>query len=293
MKGVKVNLKAVPEVMKTLGMWGKKRLPSILTAFGIGGMLMATVMAANDAPKYQSAVKKAERDKAEELGMEYGTAKLTKNEKIRIWIGFFWREIVIDGVSIFVICYSDHMQWSSVASITGMYIAKADDLKELRKKIIQTDGEEKLKEYEKSIHMDTMVNEQVNNPSMSIVNTGHGTTVFFEPISKTFFYSDIWHVQKALREMVAQCNEYGHYRLSELMTDLDLPDNDIWDYFSFYHESMNDIDVNGVEQLFDYHSIDFDNGDFRPCIWLDIKNRVYYNQMNDGGGLFRAKYSDC
>ena len=286
---MKFNWKEVQSVGRALVASGKKHLPTALTVVGIGGFIAAIFMAAEDGPKYQSAVKKAERDKAEELGVEEETVELTKTEKAKLVFGYFAREIAVGTLSTVAIGYSDFVEVKEALRYLGMYKAVETEFKDLRKKIVQTDGEEKLKEYEKAIHQDILN----TNDGCPFVQTGHGNTVFYEPISKTYFCSDIWHVQKALREMIANCNQYGNYRLSELMSDLDLPDNDIWDYFSFYHESVNDIDVNAVEQLFDYHSIDFENGDFRPCIWLDIKNRVYYNQMNDGGGLFRAKYGDC
>lgn len=273
---MKINWKAVPEAMKVLGRFGEKHLPSILTGIGIAGFIGTAVLAAQEAPKAESAIRKEEREKTirvrGEINYENELVKLTPWETVKVTAGYYWPSVALGSASTICILSAHKIDLTRLASVTAAYQLSKGELKDLKKKIIQTDGEEKLKEYEKGAHRDILM----ANPPTDIYNTGHGTTIFYDPTSGRPFYSDIWYVEKALRTMVRTCKDEGTYGLSELRDDLDLPKNDTQDDFQFTYETIRDIDEDNIAKfLFEYHDLDVDNGDARPCIWLKISDRLH------------------
>lgn len=276
---MKINWKAIPDAFKVLGKLGEKHLPTILTSLGVGGFIATAVLAAKEAPKAESAVRKAEKEKAEELGVE--EAKLKPVEYIKTAAGYYWPSVVLGTASTVAILSAHKIDLTRLASVTAAYQLSKGELKELKNKIIQKDGEDKLKEYDNDIHADTL---HVCSPSY-IYNTGKGNTIFYEPMSNVLFYSDIWHVTRALQTVINACKNGDEYSLDELRDNLDLPKCPATRDYVFMYNSFNDTSIDSVEDLFEYHSIDRDNGDMRPCIWLDIMDRCF----NTIPGSFRNR----
>lgn len=75
--------------------------------------------------------------------------------------------------------------------------------------------------------------------------------------------------------------------LDELLDDLDLPTTPLTADYAFFRDGVGDISCDRVHDLFEYHSVDAEHGDARPCIWLDIKERVANLRIYEEGGSFR------
>lgn len=271
---MKINWKSIPEAIKVLGRFGEKHLPSILTGFGVAGFIGTAVLAAKEAPKAESAIKKEKRDKTirvrGEVNYENELVELTLVEKVKTTAGYYWPSVALGTASAVCILSAHKIDLTRLASVTAAYQLSKSDLKDLKHKIIEKDGKEKLKEYEKDTHKDVLS----NTPPSTIYNTGKGTTVFYDPTSGMLFYHDIWHVERALMRVLDACKNDGEYSLEEFRYDLDLPKNSTQGDYEFTYESMKDISTDSIHDLFEYHSIDSDNGDLRPCIWLDIGDRI-------------------
>lgn len=273
---MKINWKAIPEAIKVLGRFGEKHLPSILTGLGVAGFIGTAVLAAKEAPRAETAIRKAERELTnpttryadDEVLVEVRT--LTKWEKLKLTSGYYWPSVALGTASAVCVLSAHKIDLTRLASVTAAYQLSKKDLKDLKDKIIEKDGKEKLKEYQKDVHKDSMG----DLPPSSIYNTGKGTTVFYDPTSGTYFYHDIWHVERALMRMYDACRNEGRYSLEELRYDLDLPKNSTQGDYMFTYDTIRDISTDSIHDLFEYHSVDSDNGDLRPCIWLDIADRV-------------------
>lgn len=284
---MKINWKAIPEGLKILGKIMEKNKSTILVAAGIGGWIGTTVLASKQAVKAKSALNQAIREKTE-MGADE-PAELTVADKVKATWQYYIPVVVSGAASSAVIILAHKIDLSKIASITASYQLAKGELKNLKDKIIEKDGPEKLKDYEKEVHNQTMV----NSIGDTIYNTGDGNTIFFDPTSNTFFYSDIWKVTKELMTMVNTCKNGDTYSLAELSDGLGLPRTYIIgrDDYVFTYDSVRDIDLDSIQDLFEYHSINAEKGDFRPCIWLNIKD-ILYNiyDIGDSRPSFRRKY---
>ena len=272
---MKINFKAIPEALKVVGKVLEKNKSTILVGAGLAGWIGTTVLVAKAAPKAKTAEAQAEREKGEEL---------TVVEKVKATWQYYIPAAAGGIASSAAIIYAHKLDLAKITSLLSTYQLTKGELKTLKDKIVEKDGEEKLKEYQKETHEDKL--QKVDKEH--ILDTGKGTTIFYEPLTGTLFYSDIWHVEKALVRMVEQCTRNdGMCSLDELLDDLDLPTTPLTADYAFFRDGVGDISCDRVHDLFEYHSVDAENGDCRPCIWLDIKERVANLRIYDEGGSFR------
>jgi len=279
---MKINWKAIPEGLKVFGHILERNKSTILVGAGLLGWVGTAVLVGQAAPKAQTAVNKAVREKTEAGAEEPET--LTAVETVKATWKYYIPAAVTGVASSAAIIYAHKIDLSKVASLMTSYQLSKGELKKLKDKIVEKDGDKKLKEYEKDVHRDVLV----SSPPSFIYNTGKGTTVFFDPCSHMYFYSDIWHVQRALGAMLDEVRNEGSSNLEELRDDLGLPPLKLLNDYAFFYDGISDITHENLSDLFEYHSIDEDNGDLRPCIWLNIEDRVY-NVCDMGRGSFRSR----
>lgn len=272
---MKINWKAIPEGFKILGKVMERNKSTILVGAGLVGWIGTAVLVGRAAPKAQTAIAQAEREKGEEL---------TFVEKVKVSWQYYIGAGAAGVASSAAIVVGHRVDLKTITSIAGTCQLAKGELKQLKDKIVEKDGEEKLKEYQKDTHEDSL--KKVDKEH--ILDTGKGTTIFYEPLTGTLFYSDIWYVERALIRMVEQCTRNdGMCSLDELLDDLDLPTTPLTADYAFFRDGVGDISCDRVHDLFEYHSVDAEHGDCRPCIWLDIKERVANLRIYEEGGSFR------
>lgn len=289
---MKINWKAVPETFKVLGKLGEKHLPTILTGLGIAGFIGTAVLAAKEAPKAETAVRKAEREKSERENpgaLELPKVKLTLWEQTKATAGYYWPSVALGAASTVCILSAHKIDLTRLASVTAAYQLSKKDLKELKDKIIEKDGKEKLKEYEKEIHEPEIRHYVSEFGETGIYNTGKGITIFFDPTTGMPFYSDLFVVQKAIRHMVQGCEREDSYPLSAFRHELGLPRNDSEKDYHFYYEfvrdTIEDVDSDNFSDYFEYHGMNPDEGDNRSVIWLRIPEFIAHRRDNDEEGV--------
>lgn len=283
---MKINWKAVPEAFKVLGKLGEKHLPTILTGLGVAGFIGTAVLAAKEAPKAETAIRKAEREKSErenpgELALP--KVNLTLWEKTKATAGYYWPSVALGTASTVCILSAHKIDLTRLASVTAAYQLSKKDIKELKDKIIEKDGEKKLEEYRSDIREDTL--RAHADKGINPVYTGYGDTLFYEPMSQTFFYDDIFRVEKILISAVVQCNcGSGYYGLAEFQAATKIFKNPFWENWFFTSKTFGDLDETTANRLFKYTSIDAvkDNGDGRPCVWLDFDGDRRLEYFPDG-----------
>lgn len=292
---MKINWKAVPEAFKVLSKLGEKHLPTILTGLGVAGFIGTAIMAAKEAPKAESAIRKAQKDLEcqetryadDEVFLEIRT--LTRWEKVKITAGYYWPSVALGAASTACILSAHKIDLTRLASVTAAYQLSKKDLKELKDKIVEKDGKEKLQEYEKEIHEPEIRRYVSEFGSTGIYNTGKGITIFFDPTSGMPFYSDLFAVQKAIRHMVQGCEREDSYPLSAFRHELGLPRNDSEKDYHFYYEfvrdTIEDVDSDNFSDYFEYHGMNPDEGDNRSVIWLRIPEFIAHRRDNDEEGV--------
>lgn len=279
---MKINWKAIPDAMKLLGKVVENNKSTILVGAGLLGWVGTAVLAAKATPKAKTAIDKAIREKTEPGAEE--PAELTPVETVKATWQYYIPAVGAGLASSAAIIYAHKIDLDKIVSITASYQLSKGELKKLKDKIVEKDGDKKLKEYEHDVHEDTIKDGKVRK----IRETGKGDTIFYEPLTDTMFYSDIWHVERALIRMVEQCTRNdGMCSLDELLDDLGLDTTPLTADYAFFRDGVSDISCDRVHDLFEYHSVDIDNGDPRPCIWLDIKDRVTNLRIYEEGGRFR------
>ena len=274
---MKINWKAIPEGFKVLGKVVERNKSTILVGAGLVGWIGTAVLVGRAAPKAQTAIAQAEREKGEEL---------TFVEKVKVSWQYYIGAGAAGVASSAAIVVGHRVDLKTITSIAGTCQLAKGELKQLKDKIVEKDGPEKLKEYEKDVHEKDL--KHVDKEK--IVDTGHGDTIFYEPLTKTLFYSDIWHVERALIRLVENCTRNdGMQSLDELLDDLDLETTPLTADYAFFRDGVSDISCDRVHDLFEYHSVDAEHGDSRPCIWLDIRDRVANLRIYEEGGSFRRR----
>lgn len=286
---MKINWKAIPDALKVLGKVVENNKSTILVGAGLLGWVGTAVLAAKAAPKAKTAIDKAVREKTEPGAEE--PAELTPVETVKATWQYYIPAVGTGLVSSAAIIYAHKIDLDKIVSITASYQLSKGELKKLKDKIVEKDGEDKLEEYEKSVHSDILS----AGPPTAIYNTGNGTMIFYDPTSGLYFYSDLWYVENALRSMLQMCKDDGTCDLAELRQNLGLPRNKTEGDYAFFYESVKDVDPNRIPLfLFEYHDTDAENGDSRPCVWLKIFDRIYnkydyaYREDEDGG-YFRKR----
>lgn len=265
---MKINFKAIPEAMKVFGKILEKNKSTILVGAGLLGWVGTAVLVGRAAPKAQTAIDKAKRDMYQNYeGEDMDEVALTPIETVKTTWQYYIPAAGLGLVSSAAIIYAHKLDLSKVASLVSTYQLTKGEYEKLKDKIVEKDGPEKLKEYEKDIHKDTLMT--VRNDG--IYNTGKGLDIFYDPTSGMKFYNDLWKVEIALKHMYKACVDDGCYPLSDLRYELGLPRNGSEDRFEFTLDTVRNVDEDTIASyFFDYHGNDLEEGDTRVCIWLDL-----------------------
>lgn len=192
-----------------------KHSPEILTGLGIAGMVTTTVLAVKATPK---ALKLIDEEKR-----ETGKKELTPVETVKVAWKPYVPSAITCTVSIACLIGANSVNARRNAALYSAYKLSETALTEYREKVVETIGEKK----EQAIR-DKIVEEKVQNLVIhedNIVHTGHGSTLFFEPISKTLFRSSERYIDKVKNDLnwkMSYANE-PYISFGEFLSELKLP----------------------------------------------------------------------
>lgn len=286
---MKINFKAVPEAMKVVGKLLEKNKSTILVGAGLLGWVGTAVLVGRAAPKAQTAIAQVKRDLYQNLdGEDMSEIKLEPLETVKATWQYYIPAACLGVASSAAIVYAHKLDLGAVASIASTYQLTKGEYEKLKDKIVEKDGKEKLDEYKKDIRRDTLADKDPASYSTNIYDTGKGTDIFYEPLTDRFFYSDQWHVQRALTRMVEECLQNdGMYSLDELLDDLDIPRTPLSADFAFFRDGVSDISCSRIFDLLKPHFVGIESGDDRHCTWLDLVDRAANVKMYDEVSSFR------
>lgn len=273
---MKINFKAIPEAIKVLGKLGEKHLPTILTGVGVAGFIGTAIMAAKAAPKAESAVKKAEREKfgTEAYDEPYEKApKLTVWEKTKVTAGYYWPSVALGAASTACILSAHKIDLTRLASVTAAYQLSKKDFKELKDKIVEKDGKEKLEEYKSDVRQDRLMSADISR----VKESGLGEMKFYEPMTRQFVKNDMWNVLNVLCEMIDDChNSEGYVPLDDVLGKLGFDETPLSHDMIFMSEFMKELrpKPDDARQLIEIKAIDPDHGNFEPCAYLCFEDRI-------------------
>lgn len=271
MKGIKapkIDLKGLGKTLDIIGKFGKEHLPEILTILGLLGATGSIISVAKAVKDSEDTINQAEAEIAEANDGEY--IEMPRKEKFKLCWKKFIPGTILYISSVGLIIAGQKVSLARLAAITGLLKLKSKDLEDLKNKIIEKDGEKQLKSYEQAVEQDNIT----ACPPSNIYNTGHGNTIFYDPMTGTYFLSDIWHVQRAIIHMIEAVRNENYYELHDFYDDLDLPKNECGQFFAFTYALNKDLKYEHPETMFGYTAVNPDDGDTRPCIYLKYLDRI-------------------
>lgn len=244
-----------------------KHSPEILIGLGIAGMISTTVLAVKATPKALRLIE----EKKDELEVE----KLTPVETVKTTWKCYVPAAVTGAVSVACLIGSNSVNAKRNAALATAYKISESAFSDYREKVVETIGEKK----EKTIR-DKVAEEQIKRNPISETNvivTGKGKTLFFEPLSHRYFYSDLEKIKRAENKLnkaiICDPFEYG-VTVNDFYDEIGIPrtatgDNLGWkraDYLIDIHPSAQ-----MAEEGTEYEG--------EPCIVLEHINPPKYDML--------------
>lgn len=151
-----------------------------------------------------------------------------------------------------------------IAGITSYATATATSLANLEKKLPEIVGEDKAKKVKEAAAQETINQIPANK---TIIMNG-GDVLFYEPITKQLFKSDITKIDGIANMMTSQCQDSinGEVTLNQMLRRLDLEESPIGDNLVWTNEKSYD---KGIVKII-HHTATSRNG--QPCFLLEYEN---------------------
>jgi hypothetical protein len=184
---MKINLKTLKDGGEIIFNFVIKNSPTILTTIGVIAMAAGTAKAIVEAPKAKEELEDVESD-PDLSHKDYIKAKA------RVILYHYWSTAALTAGGAGIIFWGHKISLARTAAALAAYQMTKDDLKTLEDKIVETDGEKKLNKMKNSILKDEVGTGP--NDISTVYNTGHGNTLFYDPIGRRFFLSDIEFIRK-------------------------------------------------------------------------------------------------
>ena len=288
MKMPRIPKGAVRTAWKTLMKKAEDNLPTILHCVAVVAGFAATGLAIRSTPKATADIQTKKADKVmarlgtnpQEFPSKESVNEAIADEKLTVWE---WGEIILKnywptGLCLSVMtgltAYAEMMHIKHIAAFTAGIALVEKDNKDLVDKIKELGGQKKLDEAKKEIARDAFL--KIPDEKY-IVQTTHGHTLFYEPNTKTYFYSSVDAVEKAIRDFREKLRVTGDQSVEDLCYYLDIPLEDPyienhlgWTYLG---------DFGGGTELLDI-SLDWSGNPVtrEPCIALLFSDRPTWGQ---------------
>ena len=271
MKSIKINWKAIPDAFKLLGRCGKENLPTILVGFGVIGFGATLYLTADAAPKAKEALEEEEAKATEEQESEEGEndipVAMTFTEKAKIVAPYYWKPAITGMLTLGCFLGAHKVNLSRLSSLGAMYALAKGDLKDLKDKIVQTDGEKKLDELHESIIQDKRENADYDD----IYDTHQGNVIFIDCWTGRTFKSSIVAVNRAITSLNNRLMQDQECGLDDFLYDLNLKfDVGCAKHFKFIYSTSNDL-------IHDYQIMKYgpkSSVDATPVCYLDYGDRL-------------------
>lgn len=242
------------DLVKTIQTAVTKHSPEILTGIGIAGMVTTAILAVKATPTALKLITEAEDENA-----NYGDREhLTKIEIVKVAWKPYIPAIVTCIVSISCLIGASSVNIRRNAALATAYKLSEAALMEYKDAVIETIGEKKEQSVKEKISKNRIEKNPVSNNTIYV--TGNGDTLFLEPISGRYFYSDIEQVRSIINTLneIMYSDPFGRILLSDFYDAIGLKQTDISDDIGWNIE-------NGSIKV-EFHPAMSDKG--KPCLAL-------------------------
>lgn len=234
-----------------------KESPSILTAFGVVGMVSTTVLAVRATPKALELLEsEAYRNKVD-------IHELEPLEKIKAAWKPYIPSILLGSLTAACILGANSIHLKRNAALASVYSIAAAGLKEYQEKVVETIGEKKELKIRDDIAQDRLDANPLGERELVLAG---GDALFYDSLSGRYFRSNVETIRKAQNDFNV-----------ELMTDMFKSSNDWFDMLDLKHVDMGnaqgwDIDSGLLDVQFSTKLAENNE----PCIVLMYSARPKY-----------------
>lgn len=216
-----MNLKTIQTASKGIGNYLLKNSPTILTGFGVAGLISTVALAIHATPKAAKIIDEADYQRqTDRLTEGYVYEPLTNMEIAKL----IWRLYVPTGVmglmTIACMIGANSISLRRQAALASLYSIADATLKEYQAKVIETIGENK----ENKIHEAILQDKLNKNPiaDNTVIVTGKGQSLFYDSLSGRYFKSDLETIRKIQNDFNETLINEADLTLNELYDQLDL-----------------------------------------------------------------------
>ena len=258
-----MNTQGLSKFARDVKMSLSKHSPEILMGMGIAGMITTTVLAVKATPKAMLLLEEKKND----LEVE----KLTPAETVKTAWKCYVPAAVSCAVSVACLVGSNSVNARRNAALATAYKLSETAFAEYRDSTLDVVGEKK----EKAIR-DKMSEKHVKElpPSRTeIIVTGKGKTLFFEPLSSRYFYSDLELIRRAEnrlnKEIISDAFDSGR-TVNDFYDEIGLPTTATGDNLGWKVGYL--IDIYPSAQMAEEGT----EHEGEPCIVLNYSNPPKY-----------------
>lgn len=182
-----MNKLALSNFTKNVKLSLSKHSPEILIGLGVAGMITTTVLAVKATPKALRLIE----EKKNELEVE----SLTPVETVKATWKCYVPAAVTGAASIACIIGANSVNAKRNAALATAYKLSETAFSEYRGKVVEEIGEKKERKVRDKISEAQLKENPISKTE--VIVTGRGQTLFFEPLSHRYFYSDMEKIKRA------------------------------------------------------------------------------------------------
>jgi hypothetical protein len=240
-------------VFKSMRTAVSKHSPEILTGIGIAGMVTTTVLAVKATPKAMRLIEEYEED------------ILTEDEKIKPIdvVKLTWKcyipAAITGTASVACLIGASSVNARRNTALATAYKLSETALSEYREKVVETIGEKKEKEVRDAVAKEKIEKSPVQQ--QTVIFTGRGDTLCYDPLSDRYFKSDIEKIRKAANDLNNRMFDEMDISLNEFYSEIGLKEIGIGSDVGWNINNGDKIDLYFSAQLAD---------DDTPCLVIEF-----------------------
>lgn len=191
-----MNKQTMAKIARDMRRSLSRHSPEILIGLGITGMVTTTVLAVKATPRALTLM--------EERKKELEVDKLTPIETVKTTWKCYVPTVISGATSIACIVGSNSVNARRNAALATAYKLSESAFSEYRNAVIETVGEKK----ERVVHDKLATKHISENPinRTEVIVTGKGKTLFLDPLSHRYFYSNVQKIDDAVNRLNFQIN---------------------------------------------------------------------------------------
>lgn len=211
---------------KVAGQFIKTNSPTILTIFGIGGMVAAVIMAAKQPVKVQEELYELEKEEERLANTDHEDPKHPFWPRAKIYIKHYWSTVVMMVLSATCTLFANRINLKRQAALLAAYQLSVTNYKDLKEKIKELDGEKKLQKLQDSIAKDKIESNPPDDQKIFVSNRG-GDFLIYDSPSGRYFRGDIETVRRARDDVNRRLYNGESVTLNEFYDDIGLENIDL------------------------------------------------------------------